>query len=121
MALQAWARRSAASLFNAEATLARNAACSDHIHLRDCDPFTRNINFWDEASVHIAPTQRKLSQSPTRWADLGGNPTARTVYRVWFNVFFSRSLLEQAGSALARTGCSRFCVDLGEPSPRVGP
>ena len=100
MALQAWARRSAASLFNAEATLARNAACSDHIHLRDCDTFTRNISFWDEASVRMVPTQRKLSQCPTRWADLGGNPTARTVYRVWFNVFSQGHCLNKRAARL---------------------
>ena len=73
------------SLFGTEATLERNAACNDHAHLRDFDPFVHKTNLWDAASLRMVLAQRKLFQCPACWADLGGSPTERDVYRAWLN------------------------------------
>jgi len=71
-------------LFGVARTLELNCAnCGNYPNLRGHDPDVHDCVLFDEGTMGMVLSNRKLFQAPASWVDFGHSPTGRDVYRVF--------------------------------------
>ena len=73
-------------LFGSDKTLELNCAnCGVNPDLRRFDLDQHQCVLFDEGTVEMVASNRKLFQAPASWVDMGHSPTGRDVYHVFLN------------------------------------
>ena len=72
------------ALFGIASTLELNCmTCGNYPNLRGHDPDIHKCVLFDEGTMGMVLSNRKLFQAPACWVDMGHSPTGRDVYRVF--------------------------------------